>query len=167
MALNMTIAFKKHISKLTYFHIEVYQKSSKNPTSFLSSNPVSYYWNYHERQKKSGTSCQSLFTFPNVLRGFLSLMIYQLPFLMFQFKEVCELFQELHLVIQTSNFTYHHYSWSRYPLSNQVPPLVYVPPVIQCSKIRPLSHSILHMIPWNSPNEEMNEGHIWVWSNIK
>ena len=31
----------------------------------------------------------------------------------------------------------------------------------------PFSLSVLHMIPWNSPNSEMDEGHIWVWSTAQ
>ena len=47
------------------------------------------------------------------------------------------------------------------------PPLVYVSPVVKVSKVPPFSISILHKIPWNSPNGEMDEGHIWVWSTIQ
>ena len=46
----------------------------------------------------------------------------------------------------------------RLPLSNQVPP------IIQGSKVPPFSLSILHIIPWNSPNGEMDERYIWIWS---
>ena len=27
--------------------------------------------------------------------------------------------------------------------------------------------SIKHLIPWNSSNGEMDEGHVWVWSNTQ
>ena len=43
------------------------------------------------------------------------------------------------------------------------------PPVIQSSKVPPPFKplSIKHLIPWNSSNGEMDEGHVWVWSNIQ
>ena len=31
----------------------------------------------------------------------------------------------------------------------------------------PFYHSILHIVPWNSPNSEIDEGHIWVGSTIQ
>ena len=47
-----------------------------------------------------------------------------------------------------------------FPLLNQIPSLVKVPPVIQDSKVPPFSPSILHMIPRNNPNSKMDERHI-------
>ena len=40
------------------------------------------------------------------------------------------------------------------------------PPVIQGSKFPPFSLSIIH-IPWNNPNGELYEEHIWVLSTIQ
>ena len=66
------------------------------------------------------------------------------------------------------SMTWYEKGPERSPLSNQVPlKFRSPPPAIQGSKVSPFSLSILHMIPKNSPNFEMDEGHIWVWSTIQ
>ena len=42
------------------------------------------------------------------------------------------------------------------------PPSNLGPPVIQGPKVPYFSPSILHIIHWNSPNIEIDEGQIWV-----
>ena len=42
-----------------------------------------------------------------------------------------------------------------------------VPPVVQDSKVSSFNLSILPMIPWNSPNGKIDDGHIWVGSTIQ
>ena len=49
----------------------------------------------------------------------------------------------------------------------EVSPFKLGPPVIQGSYVPPFSLSILHMIPWNSLNIEMDEEHIRVGSTIQ
>ena len=52
--------FKKFFMKLNIFK-EDYKKYSKNLTSFLLSNPVSFFGSYYKKQKVSGVT--SLFSY--------------------------------------------------------------------------------------------------------
>ena len=61
-----------------------------------------------------------------------------------------------------------HTSW--YEEGSEVPPFKSSPPPkkkFRDPRSSPSSLSILHMIPGNSPNSEMNEGHIYVGSTIQ
>ena len=49
-----------------------------------------------------------------------------------------------------------------------IPPSNLGLPVIQGSKIPPFqSLSIKYMTPWNSPNSEMDNAHIWIGSTMQ
>ena len=54
-----------------------------------------------------------------------------------------------------------------YEEGSEVPPFKLGPPVIQSSNVPPFSSSILHMVLWNSPDSEIYEGQIWVWSTLQ
>ena len=60
------------------FWNEDFQKTLKNMTSLLFSEPVYGYEYYHKQQKGPGTSCQSLIRLRVLLRSFLSLITHHL-----------------------------------------------------------------------------------------
>ena len=53
---------------------ENYKKSGQFQRPFMFFNPVSCNRNYYGKQNGSGNRCQSLFGFPNIFRGFFSLV---------------------------------------------------------------------------------------------
>ena len=57
--LKYSQCIQENLLKIKHFKDD-YQKSSKNLTSILFSNPVLFYINYYEKQE-SGTSCNYVF----------------------------------------------------------------------------------------------------------
>ena len=106
----MVNAFKDFFWK--YILIEDYQKSSKNLTSFLFPNSVSFYRNYCEKQKDLKSIYQSLFSLSNMSRRIFTLIMHYLAIIQKSFwvvlkitiANLCKLFHDIITVYKVSLF---------------------------------------------------------------
>ena len=99
---------------------------------------------------------------PFITLGSTCSIIFLLSILTHQISYKC-LWKTEWLVSFDSCFIVWREVWSPAPFQISPPPSSLGPPSNSGLQGSPFSLTIWHMIPWNSPNGEMDGGHIWVW----